>query len=55
MTTFKEQKAIETLINDYRDFGDNPLGEHFWVVARKYLLLKAEQQNVQAELKRRGF
>jgi hypothetical protein len=55
MKSYEEQKALEELIADYRDFGDNPLGTHFWEVAKKYKLLNAETANIRAELIKRGF
>jgi hypothetical protein len=53
--SYEEQKALEELIADYRDFGDNPLGPHFWEIAKKYKLLNAETANIRAELIKRGF
>jgi hypothetical protein len=55
MNTYQETKALEELIADYNDFGDNPLGTHFWEVAKKYRLLNAETEGIRAELIKRGF
>jgi hypothetical protein len=55
MKTYQEQKALEELLADYRDFGDNPLKEHFQEVADKYKLLNAERAAIREELIKRGF
>ena len=52
---YNQQKAVEELIADYNDFGDEPLGNHFWEVCNKYMVLQAEQKQIREILRNKGF